>query len=234
MQKKKTLIMLICIIYAKLLFVVEVYSRGNVNCSRGVDIMQTDGQGRGLEHFARDSWRMSETEKAEIIDIIMLERRTRIRETTKVETAPRLDLTSHNEVVVLREKVNRILDDLHVTLEKEDQDLKGTWKAEMERLELRHEKERRDLEGRQEKSICDLESKHRREKNEMMTKQTKQTFEMKMKQGREVEEMMERQREEKKRKEREKNNRISKYVERFQTPDGRAVVVTPEVSKESG
>jgi hypothetical protein len=30
---------------------------------RGVDIMQVDGQGRGLEHYARDSWRMSEQEK---------------------------------------------------------------------------------------------------------------------------------------------------------------------------
>ncbi len=30
---------------------------------RGVDIMQVDSHGRGLEHYARDSWRMSEQEK---------------------------------------------------------------------------------------------------------------------------------------------------------------------------
>ena len=35
-------------------------------CCRGVDIMETDNQGRGLEHYARDSWRMSDREKAEI------------------------------------------------------------------------------------------------------------------------------------------------------------------------
>ena len=34
--------------------------------SRGVDIMQVDSQGRGLEHYARDSWRMSEQEKVEL------------------------------------------------------------------------------------------------------------------------------------------------------------------------
>jgi hypothetical protein len=28
-----------------------------------VDIMQVDSQGRGLEHYARDSWRMTEQEK---------------------------------------------------------------------------------------------------------------------------------------------------------------------------
>ena len=28
--------------------------------------METDAQGRGLEHYARDSWRMSEREKTEI------------------------------------------------------------------------------------------------------------------------------------------------------------------------
>ena len=27
---------------------------------RGVDIQETDTQGRDLEHYARDSWRMSE------------------------------------------------------------------------------------------------------------------------------------------------------------------------------
>ncbi len=35
----------------------------NVLLCRGVDIMQVDSQGRGLEHYARDSWRMTEQEK---------------------------------------------------------------------------------------------------------------------------------------------------------------------------
>ena len=52
---------------------------------RGVEIMETDAQGRGLEEYARDSWRMSEQEKTEIVDIITLERRTRIRETCRIQ-----------------------------------------------------------------------------------------------------------------------------------------------------
>jgi len=185
-----------------------------LNC-RGVDIMETDAQGRGLEHYARDSWRMSEREKTEIEDIITLERRTRLRETGKITLPPKPEVAP-NEVVKLREKVNRMLDDLHQTFEEEDQHLKGNWTTETERLELKHEKDRRDLEVRQERMVCELESKHRKEKNEVMTKQTKQTYEMKMRQGREVEEMIERQKGEKKRREREKNSKLSKYVNMFQ------------------
>ncbi|XP_023338839.1 POTE ankyrin domain family member H isoform X2 [Eurytemora carolleeae] len=185
-----------------------------LNC-RGVEIMETDAQGRGLEEYARDSWRMSEQEKTEIVEIITLERRTRIRETCRIQDAPTPSVCK-KEVGVLRERVNQMLDDLNRSFERDDEDLKGGWESETQRLQIKHEKEKRALKGRQERIFCDLESKHRKEKNELMTKQTKQTYEMKMRQGRETEEMIERQREEKSMKEIEKNKRISKCINMLQ------------------
>ena len=128
------------------------------------------------------------------------------------------NILQHNEVVPLRERVNQMLDDLHQSMDKEDNDLRGSWNTELERLEGRHGKEKKELTGRQQESLCELESKHRREKNEMMTKQTKQSFEMKLRQDRQLEELMQRQKEERESREREKNTRISKYVDLFKTP----------------
>ena len=38
-----------------------------------------------------------------------------------------------HKVVALRERVNQMLDDLHQSMDKEDNDLRGSWNTELER-----------------------------------------------------------------------------------------------------
>merc|ERR1719339_418479 len=99
------------------------------------------------------------------------------------------NILQHNEVVPLRERVNQMLDDLHQSMDKEDNDLRGSWNTELERLEGRHGKEKKELTGRQQESLCE-----------------------------DLEELMQRQKEERESREREKNTRISKYVDLLKTP----------------
>ena len=50
------------------------------------------------KEYARDSWRMSEQEKSEIVDIITLERRTRMRENCRIEVCSVFILNSNIEL----------------------------------------------------------------------------------------------------------------------------------------
>ena len=53
------------------------------------------------------------------------------------------NILQHNEVVPLRERVNQMLDDLHQSMDKEDNDLRGSWNTELERSHRHRQANRR-------------------------------------------------------------------------------------------
>jgi len=185
---------------------------------RGVDIMEVDTQGRDIQHYARDSWRMNDQEKKEIEEIIALEKRSRLRKDGKEAVAAKPEIDS-NEVIVLREKMNRMLDDLHQNLQKEDQDLRINWRMETNRLTKKHETETGNLDTKHDRDELDMETKFQKTKNDLHTRYSKESYELKMKQERELEGMMERHTQEKTRREKDKNSKISKYMHVLQEQD---------------
>ena len=149
-----------------------------------VQLDTLDNLGRGLAEMVRDSWRLSREEKAEVEELIQVERRRRGREVQqgREEEEPGEEGEEWMELASLRQQVEfrwiivltqpgGQVGELAARLESEEEVLGNTLGEQREELRRRQERERRELEGRQEGERVQLRARHHQEEGDMHTKQ---------------------------------------------------------------
>ena len=159
-----------------------------------VDLEAVDNMGRDLCQMIRESWRLSTQEKLEMEDIIIREKRRRIRESEARNVGANEVEDEESAIINMKNEVLTALDQFSSSLNTDDQKFTEKLQAELSEFQARQLEEERRLLDRQEKDRSRLRGKQRQEETELETQQVKEVYKLKLSQSKELEEMNERQR----------------------------------------
>ena len=159
-----------------------------------VDLEAVDNMGRDLCQMIRESWRLSTQEKLEMEDIIIREKRRRIRESEARNVGANEVEDEESAIINMKNEVLTALDQFSSSLNTDDQKFTEKLQTELSEFQARQVEEERRLLDRQEKDRSRLRGKQRQEETELETQQVKEVYKLKLSQSKELEEMNERQR----------------------------------------